>query len=58
MKIAGVFTSIESDTGKSCQRAGGHPGPHRWSGSWEGWAPVDVEAAITADYEKWDKPDD
>lgn len=56
--VAGVFTSVATDTGKVCQRADGHEGPHRWSGSWEGTAPADVEAALAAEYEKWDKPDD
>lgn len=54
----GVFTSVLSDTGRLCQRASGHDGPHRWSASWDGWSPLDVEAELAADYEKWDKPED
>jgi hypothetical protein len=56
--IPGVFTPVESDTGHLCQRAAGHPGPHRWSARWEDSAPEEVEAELQADYEKWDKPDD
>jgi len=56
--VAGVFTSVSTDTGNLCQRADGHDGPHRWSVGWEDTLPADVEAAILADYEKWDKPED
>lgn len=55
--VAGVFTSVETDTGRLCQRAAGHEGPHRWSARWNAAAPADVEAALAADYEKWDKPE-
>jgi hypothetical protein len=58
VKIPGVFTSVESDTGRACQRAAGHSGPHRWSGGWEDWSPAEVEIELAADYEKWDKPED
>lgn len=55
--VAGVFTSVQTDTGRLCQRAAGHEGPHRWSASWSAASPVEVEAALAADYEKWDKPE-
>ena len=56
--IPGVFSSVESDTGRLCQRASGHEGPHRWSGGWADASPQQVESEIAADYEKWDKPED
>ncbi|MDQ1709705.1 MAG: hypothetical protein QOG49_1090 [Frankiaceae bacterium] len=56
--IPGVFTAVDFDTGRHCQRAAGHDGPHRWSATWDGWSPAEVEAELLADYEKWDKPDE
>lgn len=56
--IPGVFSPVETDIGRLCQRAAGHAGPHRWSAKWEGRPPAEVEAEIAADYDKWDKPDD
>jgi hypothetical protein len=53
-----VFTAVDFDTGRHCQRAAGHDGPHRWSATWDGWSPAEVEAELLADYEKWDKPDE
>lgn len=56
--IPSAFTSVSSDTGRRCQRAAGHDGPHRWSAGWESASPAEVEADLAADYEKWDKPAD
>ena len=56
--IPGVFTSVVTDTGRRCQRVAGHDGPHRWSQRWAGVTPVEVEAELAAEFEKWDKPEE
>lgn len=45
------------DSGHRCQRLAGHDGVHRWQERWEGSSPLEVEAELRREYEKWDKED-
>lgn len=58
VRIPGVFSATETDTGHRCLRAAGHSGPHRWQAGWEGLPPEEVEAAIAADLAAWEPAED
>ena len=56
--VPGVFSATTSDLGRTCLRAAGHEGPHRWQQRWTAVPPGDVEAEIARDAEQWDTPED
>jgi hypothetical protein len=56
--VPGVFSSVSTDTGHTCQRLGGHEGPHRWQERWQGVPPEAVEADIARDLATWEGEDD
>lgn len=59
VRVPGVFSSAEADTGRSCLRLAGHDGRHRWAPAWVGWSPDAVEEAVAAAEAAWDdEPDD
>lgn len=56
--VAGVFSSVSTDTGYRCQRLAGHEGVHRWQPKWESARPEEVEAEIARDLAAWEPEDD
>jgi hypothetical protein len=56
--VPGVFSSTDTSLGRSCVRAAGHEGPHRWQQRWEALPPAEVEAEIERDREKWEGDED
>jgi hypothetical protein len=58
VRVPGVFSATETDTGHRCQRVAGHDGPHRWQARWAGLPPEQVEAEIARDLAEWEPPDD
>lgn len=58
VRVPGVFSATETDTGHVCQREAGHGGPHRWQARWESSSPAEVEAEIERDRLAWDADPD
>jgi hypothetical protein len=58
VKVPGVFSVTDTDTGRRCLRVAGHDGPHRWQARWEGLPPEEVEAEIARDLAEWEPPED
>lgn len=58
VRVPGVFSSTETDTGHVCQRESGHDGPHRWQARWEGVSSAQVEADIARDLAAWEPSDE
>jgi len=54
--VAGVFSSVDSDTGHTCVRLAGHDGGHRWTAAWAALSPEQVEEGVARDA-AWDVED-
>ena len=58
VRVPGVFSATQTDTGHRCQREAGHRGVHRWQAKWAGVPPYEVEADIARDLAAWEPSDD
>ena len=52
--VPGVFSAVDSDTGRRCVRKAGHEGVHRWSATWSTMPPDEVEEAVRRAEAAWD----
>ncbi|HVE63132.1 MAG TPA: hypothetical protein VNB94_04965 [Mycobacteriales bacterium] len=47
--VPGVFSAASADTGRTCVRAAGHEGVHRWTAAWAALTAEQVEDEVARD---------